>query len=246
LEAHALVRERFTALSEAAGLAATPQLRNMATLGGNLLQRPRCWYYRSPLFRCWLKGGDECQAREGENQQHAIFPGSPCVAVHPSDPAAALLALDARVQIGGRRGERTLALSEFFRLPSDAHRRETVLEDDELLFSIVLPAPPEGMRSTYLKAMNRRVWAFALVGVAAALRVDGGRIVEARLVLGGVAPIPLRFRSAEQILIGSNANEATFDRATGAALADAEPLSKNRYKLALARGKIRQALRKLA
>lgn len=244
IEAHPLIRERYVALSEAAALAATPQLRNMATLGGNLLQRPRCWYFRSSLFTCWLKGGDECQAREGENQQHAIFTDSPCVAVHPSDPAAALLAFDARVLLRGRRSEREVVLGDFFRLPYEDRRTETALQEDELVVSVLLP-PPGGLRTTYLKAMNRQVWSFALVSVAAGLRLEAGRIVAARLVLGSVAPIPRRLVEAEQALIGSAPDVAAFDRAAEIALAQARPLSRNGYKLALARGLIRQALRRV-
>ena len=243
LEQHPLIRERFSALAEAAGLAATPQLRNMATLGGNLLQRPRCWYYRSALFTCWLKGGETCQARDGENQHHAIFQDSPCVAVHPSDPAAALMALDASVSLRGARGERVLRLADFFTPPTDGHRRETTLADDELITAIVLPNPDEGTRSTYRKAMNRQVWAFALAGVAAALRVEAGRIAHARLVLGGVAPVPRRAHAAEQVLLHSEPGDALFERAATEALADAQPLAHNAYKLALTRGLIHQALR---
>ncbi|MDP8921442.1 MAG: FAD binding domain-containing protein, partial [Chloroflexota bacterium] len=197
LELHGLVRDRYTALAEAAALAATPQLRNMATVGGNLLQRPRCWYFRSHLFKCWLKGGDECQAREGENQQHAIFDLSPCVAVHPSDLPTALLALDAVVRVRGADGERTIPLADFFAPPTDDRRTETLLGEDELILSVRVPSPPPGTRSTYLKAMDRKVWAFALVGVAAVVRVEGEKIADARLGLTGVANVPWRARAAE-------------------------------------------------
>lgn len=246
IETSALVGERYPALAEAAALAATPQLRNMATIGGNLLQRPRCWYFRSPHFHCWLKGGDECQAREGENQQHAIFDLSPCVATHPSDMAAALLALDASVRLRGVAGERTVPLGEFFAPPTDERRTETTLGDGEIMTAIELPAGGQESRSTYLKAMDRKVWAFALVGVAASLRVDGGRIAEARLVLGGVAPVPLRAEAAERVLVGGAPDEATFTRAADAALAGATPLERNGYKVPLARGLIVQALRAVA
>jgi xanthine dehydrogenase YagS FAD-binding subunit len=242
IESHPLVRTRYTALAEAAGSAATPQLRNMATLGGNLLQRPRCWYFRSPLFQCWLKGGDECQAREGENELHAVLGESPCVAVHPSDPPAALLALDASVTLAGPTGERRLPLSEFFVEPTDAHRLENVLGPDELVLSVHVPRPAEGTRGTYFKAMNRKVWAFALSGVAAVVCLEGSRIADARLVLSGVAPIPWRSQAAESVLIGSPAEASVFERAAEAALADAHPLQNNGYKLQLTRSLIRQAL----
>ena len=246
IETHALICERYPALAEAAALAATPQLRNMATIGGNLLQRPRCWYYRSPHFHCWLKGGEECQARDGENQQHAIFDVSLCVATHPSDLATALVALDAIVHLRGAGGERTVPLREFFAPPTDERRTETALGDGEIVTALALLAPGTATRSTYLKAMDRKTWAFALVGVAAALRVEDGRIADARLVLGGVAPVPLRAEAAERLLIGAAPEEATFARAATAALDDATPLAHNGYKLPLARGLIGQALAALA
>ncbi len=237
-----LVRARAAALSEAAALAATPQLRNMATIGGNLLQRPRCWYFRNPHLTCWLKGGDECLARGGENQQHAIFDISPCMAGHPSDPATALLALDASVRLRGPSSERTVSLAEFFTPPTDDHRRETALEPDELVVSLLIPDAPDGTNSAYLKAMDRKVWAFALVGVAAVARVEDGTIAEARLALGGVAPVPWRAVDAERVLAGSAATPETFDRAADAALSGAQPLHLNGYKLPIARALIRRVL----
>jgi len=242
IEAHPDVRRQYAALAEAVATAATPQLRNMATLGGNLLQRPRCWYFRSRLFPCWLKGGDDCYAREGENQLHAIFGSSPCVAVHPSDAPAALLAFDAELHITGRAGTRQVRLADFFVEPTADHRLEHTLGADELVVSVRLPRPPDGVRSTYRKAMNRNVWAFALVGVAAVVQRTGQRITAARLVLNGVAPIPWRVEAAEQSLVGAEPSPAVFERAADAALATARPLGHNAYKLALARGLIVQAL----
>jgi xanthine dehydrogenase YagS FAD-binding subunit len=242
IEKSDLVQSRYPLLTQAAGLAATPQLRNMATLGGNLLQRPRCWYYRSHHFHCWLQGGDECQAREGQNQFHALYGDSPCVAVHPSDLAGALLAVDAEVHLRGATGERTLPLADFFAQPTEGRRRETTLHGDELIFSIHLPALPPSTASTYLKAMDRKVWAFALVGVAAVLSRDGDRIAHARLVLNGVAPIPWRAEAAERALIGERPGEALFDHAADLALQDAVPLAHNGYKVPLARQLIRRAL----
>jgi xanthine dehydrogenase YagS FAD-binding subunit len=239
-----VLRQRFTAVAEAADLAATPQLRNMATLGGNLLQRPRCWYFRSAHFDCWLKGGEVCQAREGENQLHAVLGNSPCVATHPSDPPAALLAFDAQVTLSSSGGSRTLPLAEFFTLPNDEHRLENVLQPDEIVTAIHLP-DPGGTRSTYFKAMNRKVWAFALVGAAAVVELDGSQVRRARLVLNGVAPIPWRAHPAERVLEGSDLGDTTIANAAQAALADAHPLSKNGYKLRLADGLIRQTLRSL-
>ncbi|MDQ4099125.1 MAG: FAD binding domain-containing protein [Chloroflexota bacterium] len=247
IETNPAIRQRYPLLAEAAEVAATPQLRNMATLGGNLLQRPRCWYFRNPRFHCWLKGGEECQARDGENDRHALFGDSPCVAVHPSDLAPALAALDAHVRLRGQHGERTLPIAEFFALPTEERRTETMVQGDELLLSMHIPPPREGTRSTYLKAMDRKVWAFALVGVAALVRLapDGRRIEEARLVLGGVAPIPWRAQAAAQELLGAELSEDLFNRAAEAALAGAEPLEHNGYKVPLAKALIRRALQTL-
>lgn len=245
IETSSLVRERFPALAEAAALAATPQLRNMATLGGNLLQRPRCWYFRSHLFHCWLKGGDECQARDGENQQHAVFDLGPCVAVHPSDPATALLALDAEVTLRGPRGDRTIAVDALLAAPEEERRQETTLRGDELLMAVHVRSLPAGSRSVYLKAMDRKVWAFALVGVAATARVENGKIVEARLALGGVANVPLRATRAEGMLHGNAPDDALFERAAAAALEGTKPLAHNGYKLPLAKSLVVRALREV-
>lgn len=241
IEENSEVRSRYVALAQAAAVAASPQLRNMATLGGNLLQRPRCWYFRNPDLQCWLKGGDRCPARDGENRHHAIFGPGPCHAVHPSDLAPALLALEAKVRLRGPGGEKTLPLESLFALPGESRRNETVLGDDELIVSLHLPAP-EGTRSVYLKAMDRASFAFALVGVAAALRFSGRRVVHARIVLCGVAPIPWRAPAAERALIGGDLSEAALERAASAALEDAVPLAKNAYKLPLARALLKRAL----
>lgn len=246
LELDAGVRSRYAALAEAAALAASPQLRNAATIGGNLLQRPRCWYFRNARIDCWLKGAERCPAREGENRAHALFGGGPCCAVHPSDPAAALLAFDAEARLAGRSGERWLALERLFALPQPARRSETVLGAQELLLELRLPAPPAGTRSTYLKAMDRKAWSFALAGVAAALAVSGGRITHARVVLSGVAPVPWRARAAERALAGAPAAEASFESAAAAALQDAVPLRHNGYKMTLVRALVRRALQELA
>jgi xanthine dehydrogenase YagS FAD-binding subunit len=252
LEADPLIRARYPALAEAAAAAASPQLRNMATIGGNLLQRPRCWYFRSPHVTCWLKGGDACPARNGENQLHALFGADPCVAVHPSDPATALVALGAEVRLRSAERERTIPIEEFFALPTDERRTETTIGSDELIVAIRLPGigpmeqPAGGTVSTYLKAMDRKVWAFAVVGVAAALRFDGRLVSAARIVLGGVSPIPHRAVEAEQILTGAELSEAIITQAATAALADATPLRLNGYKIPLAEALTRRALHSLA
>ena len=247
VETGAALPEPYAALRQAAAEAATPQLRNMATIGGNLLQRPRCWYYRSHLFHCWLKGGDECQARDGENRFHSLFghDQSPCVAVHPSDPAVALAALEARVRVRGAQGERELPIGELFQFPTEERRTETVLRADELITSVHLPAQPDGTRSAYRKAMDRKVWAFAMVSVAVVLRVEQGKITHARLVLGGVANVPWRAHDAEQALLGQAPGEDLFTRAADASLAGATPLEHNAYKIPLAKTLIRRALASL-
>lgn len=242
IETSQVIRERYTALAEAAAIAASPQLRNMATIGGNLLQRPRCWYYRSSHFNCWLKGGAECFAREGENQYHALFGQSPCVAVHPSDPASALLAFDASVVLQSQNGERVVKLAELFAEPDDDRRTETTVRPDEILTEVRIPGPAAGTKSTYLKAMDRKVWAFALVGVAAIARIENGLIRESRIVLSGVAPTPWRAAEAEMVLAGQSPGEELFQRAASAALAGARPLAKNGYKIPLADALIRRAL----
>ena len=246
LERHPLIRASYPALAEAAAIAATPQLRNMATIGGNLLQRPRCWYFRSEEVTCWLRGGDTCYAREGENQHHALFQPSPCVATHPSDPATALLALDAEVTIRGTGGERTLPIGEFFAAPEEDRRRETTLAPGEIVTKIRLPGFAPDERSTYRKAMDRKVWAFALVGVAARVVMDGDRVSRARLVLGGVAPVPWRVEAAEAVLVGSTLDATTIGRAAETALDGAIPLAKNAYKIPLATALVRRALEDLA
>jgi len=242
IEQSSLLRSHHSVLCEAAEVAATPQLRNMATIGGNLLQRPRCWYFRNQHFHCWLKGGSDCPAYEGENQHHALFGGGPCYAVHPSDLASALVALDATVRLRGPKGERTLPLTQFFALPEEGRRRETIIAEDELLLALEIPKPPAGTRSTYFKAMDRKVWSFALVGVAAMVQVTAGKVADARLVLSGVAPIPWRVKAAEQALIGAKLENVELERVAATVIAGAEPLHHNQYKIALAQRLVQRAL----
>ena len=240
IEKNPVIRQRYTALAEAAAAAASPQLRNMATIGGNLLQRPRCWYFRSSRIPCWLKDGDDCPAVEGENRLHALYGGGPCHAVHPSDPASALVALEAQVRVRGKTGERLIPAEDFFALPSEARRAETVLEPDELILSVEIPAI--AARSTYLKAMERKVWTFALVGVAAVMRSSGARVEHVRIVLTGVAPIPWRAKAAEDGLLGKELSETLLIDAADAALQGAAPLAHNAYKIPLLKTLVRRAL----
>ncbi len=245
IEKSELLHQHYPVLAEAAAVAATPQLRNMATVGGNLLQRPRCWYFRNQHFDCWLKGGEGCPAKEGENQLHALFGEGPCYAVHPSDLASALLAVDATVSLRGTHGDRTLAFGDFFALPEANRRRETIIADDELLLSIHLPKPAPNTQSTYLKAMDRKVWAFALVGVAVVVQAAHGPVTDARIVLSGVAPIPWRLPAAEQALIGRPLSAESLQAVAERALDGASPLAQNHYKVPLAKRLIQRALSSL-
>jgi xanthine dehydrogenase YagS FAD-binding subunit len=214
----------------------------MATLGGNLAQRPRCWYFRRNIA-CLKNGGSTCPARDGENQYLAILEGGPCWIVHPSDPAVALVALDAIIHIESATGARRVAASDFFLLPSDRMDGETVLQDGELIVAVELPAAAAGGLQRYTKLMQRGAWDFALVSLAAVRRSDG----EVRLVLGGVAPRPYRiYSSVEEEAMSGGLDEESIVALADRALLDAQPLSKNGYKLDLAASLIRDAIREIA
>ena len=243
--AHPVVRRRYAALAEAAGGLATPQIRNEATIGGNLAQRPRCWYYRSPLIPCLKKGGDRCYALAGNTRLLCVTGGDRCYIVHPSDAAVALSALDARLETVGPNGARELPIGEFFAGPARDIYRENVLEPGELVARIILPAnAPE--RSLYLKVRERESGDFALVSVAAALTLESdGTISKARIALGGVAPVPYRAAEVEEYLAGRLASDVDSARAAALALPIAVPLPHNGYKLPMARNIIRRALSSL-
>lgn len=243
--ASAVVKEKYAALADAAGLIASPQLRNQGTIGGNLNQRPRCWYFRGD-YDCARKGGSMCYAVGGENQYHAIFGGGACVIVHPSDSAPALMAFDASVRAAGPKGERTIPLEKFFVLPDVAVTRETVLEPGEVLTEVLLPPPPAGVKSSYRKVRARQSWDFALVGVALALTFRPDRRVDrARVVFSGVAPVPWRAAGVEKAIVGQRLDARTIARAVDAAVTGAEPLEKNAYKVPLLRGAVEEALGKI-
>lgn len=237
-------QREYSALAEACSLAASPQLRNMGTIGGNLLQQTRCWYYRGEHL-CWLKGGDVCYARNGENELHSIFLNapseSPCVSAHPSDPAVALLALGAVIRGKSPAGEFEKPVDELFALPTDERRNFVELPAGAVITEVLVP-PTRGGRSVYLKAMPRALWAFSLAGVAVYVRRDGKRIAEARVALGGVAPIPFRATWIEEALIGSEASTLDADVLADALVARATPLSQNGYKVALLKGFFKNAL----
>lgn len=238
------VVQRFPMLAQALVLGASPQLRHMASMGGNLLQRVRCSYFRDAVSPCDKRApGTGCSALEGINRGHAILGTSEhCIAAHPSDVAVALVALDAVVHTEGPSGERAIPIDDFFLLPGDTPHLEHPLEHGELIVAIEVPASPLARRSLYLKIRDRESYEFALVSVAAALRVENGVIGDVRLALGGVATRPWRARRAEQILVGAPAEEASFARAAREELAPAVPRRYNAFKVELARRTIVRAL----
>jgi xanthine dehydrogenase YagS FAD-binding subunit len=239
-----IVRMRYAALAEAVALVASPQIRNQGTLGGNLCQKPRCWYYRGD-FHCLRKGGETCFAVAGENENHCLFGGGPCYIVHPSDTAPALMALGASVRLVGPTGTRAASLEGFFVLPEKDLTHETVLQPGEILAEVLLPKPVPGLRSTYRKVRARASFDFALVGAALALRLEGGVVRQAHVVLSGVAPVPWRSAAVEQALTGKRLEPSTIAQASAAAAAGAEPLEKNGYKVPLLRGLVQERLEAL-
>lgn len=242
---HPLIRKRYPLLTQAILAGASAQLRNMATNGGNLMQRTRCPYFYDVAMPCNKREpGTGCGAREGLNRMHAILGWSEkCVAVYPGDMANALYALDAVVRVRGAGGRgRTIPVTEFHRLPGDAPERDNNLQHGELITAIELPTSPFARNSYYLKVRDRASYAFAVVAVAAALELEGGRVKRARVVLGGVAHKPWRSTEAEAALAGQAASEAAFRRAAEAAMKDARPLAHNAFKIELGKRAIVRAL----
>ena len=236
-------QEYFPALAMAAGSVGSPQIRHIGTMGGNLCQKPRCWYYRNENIVCLKKGGTICYAAAGENKYNAILGGGPSYIVHPSDTATALMALNASVTIAGPKWKRTIPIEEFFVLPKDNVRRENILKPDEILVSITVPHPPLGTgRSVYLKFREKSSMDWAMAACAVSLSIKGGKITAARIVLGGVAPIPWRVPNAEKLLIGKAPDEATLHAVADAALAGAVKLSQNGYKVPLTKTLVRRAI----
>jgi len=245
LEEHQGIRRNMPGLAEAAHSIATPQIRNLGTVGGNLCQRPRCWYFRLEEVVCLKKGGSECYAATGENKYNAIFGGGPSYIVHPSDLAPMFLALGARITVVGPAGKKVIPIDKFFTLPSEGNiRRENVLKNDEIITEIFVPASPFAARSTYLKFKERDSLDFALASVAAAVQLSGNTVKDARIVLGGVAPIPWRVPAAEKYLTGKTLNKDVLTEAGKIALAEAKPFDKNAYKVPLAQTLVRRALAK--
>jgi xanthine dehydrogenase YagS FAD-binding subunit len=246
IAAHDGIAQKYAALAQAASAVASPQLRNQGTIGGNLCQKPRCWYYRGD-YACTRKGGDTCYAIDGENQYHAILGGSACWMVHPSDTAPALMALDARLRLVGPKGSRTLPLEKFFVLPEDDATKETVLEPGEIVAEGVLPAASTDQRSSYRKVRARAVWDFATVGLALAVTTKPDKkVLGARVVFSGVAPVPWRSPETEKAITGRKLDTKTIAAAATAAVVGARPLAQNAYKVDMLEGVIKEALEKLS
>ena len=245
LAEHPLVKERYPGLTAAALAVGSPQLRNQGTIGGNLCQKPRCWYYRGD-FHCLRKGGDNCFADGGENRFHCIFGADLCCIVHPSDTAAALTALGAKLNIAGPSGRKTVSIDDFFVLPDTNVQKETILAENEILTDIVLPAPPANLKTSYRKVRARGSWDFALAGLASALVMDGNRVVDGRVVLSGVAPVPWRSKEVEDVIKNQALTPEVIARAATAAVEWAEPLDQNEYKIHLVKGIIKEELTALA
>ena len=225
--------------------AATPQIRNMGTVGGNLLQRNRCWYFRDEGVQCWLKGGKRCFAVDGENRYHAVIGAHECWIVSPSDLAPALIACDAEVELASSLGRRRIPLAGFYVAPSGKQRKEHAIRRGELITTVRIPEKALERKGTYVKAMERKAWSFAIVSVAAAARVRDGKASDVRLVLGGIAPIPWRVPAAERVLDGTSLDDNACLAAADVVLKDATPLRDNGYKVTLARELVRRALRSL-
>lgn len=239
---HTDIQKNYAALAQSAGVVASPQIRNVGTLGGNLCQRPRCWYYRDPDTICLKKGGDVCYALSGLNKYHAIFGGGPVYIVHPSDIAPALVALGAEVTILGASGERTVPMEDFFILPTVANPfRENILASNEIITRIRVPKPDTNTTSFYLKLHERGSFDFALVSVAGVFQIQGKKCQQLSLVLGGVAPTPWRSSEAEQVLRGQVISEDLAQRAGEAAVKNADPMSDNGYKVTLTQNLIKRA-----
>lgn len=241
VEDDGLLGATFPGLTEAARQAATRQIRNRATVGGNLLQRPRCRYYRDEALSCWFDGGEGCPARNGRNEHHAIFDTSPCAAVQPSDLASVLVSLDARVVLCGS-SDRVIPVADLLRPPSEERRVLHDLADGQLIAAIEID-DRAGLRSGYRKAMDRAAWQFALVGVAAAIQTDdAGEIVHASVVASGVANVPWRLHRVEEALLGEQLSEKTIRAAASVADDGAAPLEHNAYKRPLLRGLTQRVL----
>jgi xanthine dehydrogenase YagS FAD-binding subunit len=244
LAGDATIKEKYPALAQAAASVASPQLRNRGTIGGNLCQKPRCWYYRGE-FHCSRKGGDLCYAAGGENQYHCIFGGEGCYIVHPSDLAPALVAYGAVLRVAGAKGTRNVPVEEFFLLPARNIRKENILGRGEMVTDIILPRPDAAVRSAYRKVRARRSWDFALAGVALAIRFNGNQVAQAHIVLSGAAPIPWRCVAAEKAVAGRKLTPGVAAEAAAIAVKGARPLEHNAFKIHLFQGLLEEELNAL-
>jgi xanthine dehydrogenase YagS FAD-binding subunit len=229
-----VIKQDYPVLNEAILSIATPQLRNVGTVGGNLCQRPRCWYYRDPQVICRKKGGTTCFATRGKNKYHAIFGGGVCHIVYPSDLAPALISLDAEISISSPKGDKNISLADFYTLPSVNVRKENILNPGEVVREIKIPLAKKGEKSTYKKLKERGTWDFALVSAAIKGTVSGNMFKDIKIVLGGVAPIPWRLEKAEKSIRGKKVTEGLLRQAAGEALKEAKPMTENGYKIELA------------
>jgi xanthine dehydrogenase YagS FAD-binding subunit len=245
LAAHADARRLYPSLTDAAAEVGTPQIRNVGTVGGNLNQRPRCWYFRNEEFDCLKKGGSRCFAVDGENQYHAIFGNGPCHIVHPSSLAVPAIALDARFRIVGPAGEREVAAAEYYQMPDRNLMGETVLAANEILTHVILPAPGQTRNATYeVRFKQSHDWPLAIASVA--LSMQGQNVRGARIVMGAVAPVPWRSTAAETALTGKRMSEQAAMEAADASVAAAKPMSGNAYKVQIARTAVKRAILKAA
>lgn len=243
IETSEVIQQKYPILAKAAGAVASPTFRNFGTLGGNLNQRPRCWYFRGPAFTsCYKRGGDFCYAVTGENQFHAILEGELCYIVHPSDTAVALIALGASGKIAGPDGDQVVPFDDYFIGPREDVLRENILSNEQILTEIQVPTPAPNTVGEFLKIKIRNVYDFAISAVAVQLTMDGSTVKDARVVLGGVAPTPLRASAVEQALIGQQMSEQLAQQAGQLAVQGARPMSKNAYKVQMTSTLVRRAL----
>ena len=232
---------QFPLLTKAAHSVASPLIRNYGTLGGNINQRPRCWFFRGKDFNCFKKGGDFCYSVNGDNRYHAIIGGESCYIVHPSDTAAALLALNATAKVAGPAGERTVAFDNYFAGPREDILRENILKPEEVMTEVFIPAPAAGTKQAWMKLKNREVYDFAIIAVAAAFTTTGDIWQDGRIVLGGVAPVPYRATPIETQLKGKPIS-ASIRQAAAAIRTVARPMSMNAYKVDLAQTMIERTI----
>ncbi len=245
LAEHAQAGRLYPALTHAAAEVGTPQIRNAGTVGGNLNQRPRCWYFRNEEFQCLKKGGARCFAVEGENQYHAIFGDGPCHIVHPSSLAVPVVAYGGKFRVAGPGGEREIDAEAFFQMPDENLFGENVLKPNELVTHVVLPAAPAAKSASYeVRYKQSHDWPLALASVV--LQMDGSRVKSARIVMGAVAPVPWRAQAAERVLAGKTISEGVAAEAAHAAVDGAKPMSRNSYKVQIARTAVKRAILRAA